>query len=126
MELIDERTITMGGIAYRVMIVPDEDASIRDADDYSDGDRATYAAGEWSFVGVIVRPVVDGQEISDAEDSLWSVQYGTNPEWEHELAPGGTVGMDYITGVYPVPDMIAEVHGNLVRIRDAIAAALAA
>lgn len=124
-EIIEETTIKRDGITYRVMVVPDEDASIDDADCYTDGDKATYAAGDWQFVGVIVRPVIDGTEFSDAEDSLWSVQYGTNPEWDHELLPGGTVGMAYIVDTHPVPDMIGEVRANLERLGRLIGGALA-
>ena len=122
MDIIDKATIECDGITYSVMLVPDYDASPDDADSYSASDKAAFAAGEWSYVGVIVRPVIDGNELREAEDSLWGVEYGFMPA-ETEPHEGGqhediTIGMDYITGTHPVPDMISEVRANLRHMRD--------
>lgn len=128
MDIIEERTITRDGIAYRVMVVPDYDSSTADADCYSPSDVAAFERGEWQYVGVIVRPVIDGTEVDAAEDSLWSVEYGTMPA-ETEPFQGGqhaetVIGMDEIVNVHPVPDMLGEVLSRLRLLHDHIGEAL--
>lgn len=128
MDLIEERTITRDGISYRVMISPDCDSSPDDADCYSASDKAAFKRGDWQYVGVIVRPVIDGQEIDGAEDSLWSVEFGDMPA-ETEPFRGGQhsgwhVGMDEIVNTHPVPDMISEVRGQLEKLGKLISGAL--
>ena len=118
MQVIDQRTITVDGIEYSVTITPDDDITEPDGDCYDDADRATFG-DTWSYVGVIVTPVIGGQEISAAADSLWRVEYGSAPGWDREQ------DMDYYLTVHPVPNMISEARAELRKFRDSFAAELA-
>ena len=123
MDTIDSWTTEQDGITYRIRLVDDQDANMDAAgqgDCYSPSDLAAHAAGDWTFVGVIVTPEVDGRPVEAAEDSLWSVEYGTMPA-ETEPHEGGQHGETVIDREriesYPVPDLISEARGNLRRLR---------
>jgi hypothetical protein len=119
MEILDQRRITDRGISYDVIITPDSDMTEPDGDCYTPEDRAAYG-DTWSYVGVTVRPVVNGIDTATAGDSLWAVEHGTSPGW------GRAHGMDYYLTVHPVPDMIREVRANLAKLRSELIAAWAA
>jgi hypothetical protein len=129
MDIIDETTITRDGITYRVMVTPDYDSSPDDADCYSDSDKEAFKRGDWQYVGVIVRPVIAGQEFDAAEDSLWAVEYGHMPaeaeEYQGGMHPETTIRLDEIVNTHPVPDMISEVRAHLAQLRDSIPGDLA-
>lgn len=123
MDTIDSWTVDRDGITYQIQLVDDQDAN-QDAagqgDCYSPSDLAAHAAGDWTFVGVIVTPVIGGRAVDGASDSLWSVEWGTMPA-EPEPHQGGqhgetVIGRERIES-YPVPDLISEVRGNLARLR---------
>ena len=120
MDSITDRRIVVDGITYDVFVVPDEDARITDYDPevYDDADRAAYR-DTWEYVGVIVRPVFDGDPVEAAEISLWAVEYGTSPGFSQDQ------DMEYYLSSHPVPDMITEVRGRLAGIAEQITRALA-
>lgn len=98
MEVIEYRSIMREGRAYTVLIVPDNDSLLSDADFYTLADCHAYAVGDWRFVGLIVTRD-DG-----ADASVWAVGYGTAPDWPV------TVDMDYlISEDYFVPGLIREI-----------------
>lgn len=79
MDVIDHRAIGRDGRAYTVLILPDNDALLSDADCYTLADCHAYAVGDWRFVGLVVTRD-DG-----AESSVWGVEYGTAPDWPQAL-----------------------------------------
>lgn len=130
---IDSTTIKdpqIAGLSYKIAVVPDLDSSPDDADCYTATQKAAWARDEWSYVGVIVTPVVNGTELLDFDDSLWGLEYGdftmtdeddnvTGRTWltldafttetVHEMADGTEKRFP----AYPVPDMISEVQHKL-------------
>jgi hypothetical protein len=124
-DLIDQTTIERDGITYRVIVAYDPVCRPDDYDCYSDDAKAAWSRDDWCYTGVIVRPVIAGSEVKDAEDSLWGVEYGTLPG-HVSTGPGDDepthdpicIGIDQIVNDHPVPDMIGTVRGNLARLRD--------
>lgn len=98
MEVIDHRAIGRDGRAYTVLILPDHDSRLSDADCYTPADCHAYAVGDWRFVGLVVTRD-DG-----ADASLWAVHYGTAPEWPQ------VCDLDYlISEDYYVPSLIQDI-----------------
>lgn len=118
-DTIESRNITVDGIKYNVRLVSDLDGSIDDADCYTDEDKQAWRDGRWSFVGVIVSADIDGIDPAYVSASLWEVYYGTSPSWViADVRPTGTVDLDELINVYPVPGMVSEVRSQLVKLRD--------
>ncbi len=123
MDIIEETTIERDGITYRVILAPDSGSSPDDSECYSDAAKAAFRAGEWEYIGIIVRPVIDGQGVGDAEDSLWGVEYGTLPGHVNEGAGDDElthdpvrIDMRSLVESYPVPGMVSEARGNLAKV----------
>ena len=97
MDTIDSWTVDRDGITYQIRLVDDQDAN-QDAagqgDCYSPSDLAAHAAGDWTFVGVIVTPVIGGRAVDGASDSLWSVEWGTMPAEPEPTGFGGEDAQD--------------------------------
>jgi hypothetical protein len=109
MEIMDSTLITdEAGNTFRVDITPDDDTCPGEFDCYDEHDMEEYRVGNWRYVGVIVTPVVGGVAFEGESVSMWGVEYGRNGDSWY-------VGMDEITGEHPVPDMCAEVLGNVRR-----------
>lgn len=63
------------GMAFAVLLMPDDIASHEDAECYSGNDIDAFNAGMWRFIGVVVK-AEDGREAS-----VWGVEYGVSPSW---------------------------------------------
>lgn len=118
---LDSWTTEQDGITYQVALYADDDSNQDPAgcsDNYEAADLDAHKRGDWEFVGVVVTPLVDGQTVEAAQDSLWGVEYGSNPgRWLDEQGRETVVDREYITNVHPVPEMIPEVRGNLAKLR---------
>lgn len=123
---IESRTIEdsdIAGLSYRIDIEPDYDGSPHDAECYTTLQIAAWERDEWSYVGVIITPLIAGMELDMCSDSLWGLEYGNFPLVdEHGTEQGRRrIGLDaFVDGYtkdghpgYPVPDMISQVHGRL-------------
>lgn len=130
MDTIDSTTITdptNTSLTFHVRVVPDTESRPGDADVY--GDHATMTAwrnDEWSFVGVIVTPVVAGVEYDEQSTSLWGVEYGAFPITdEHGMVlETRYIGIDEIATVHPGPDLITEAREAIVSAASNLAANL--
>lgn len=136
---IDSWTYETGGIKYRFDIDPDYESNCDDLRANDEGMRdetvAAHARGEWQYVLVAVTPVLDGVDdtrYSAMADHLGGVEWGELPPTSAEGIPeddsrygaddpGTSIGREYIQGTHPGPDMIAEVKGNLAKLRDRLA-----
>lgn len=127
-EILDQWTMEKDGIKYRIDVLTDDESSPDDADCYSPTDKEAFDNGLWRYVGVVVTPLIDGldqgegQAHSYVSASLWGVEYGTMPA-EPEPYEGGQHGetvidRERIINDYPVPDLITEARGELVKLRD--------
>jgi hypothetical protein len=104
-DAIDSWTIgdpSRDDVVFQVIIWADYDAKPDDADCYSDEDKRLWREDSWRYVGVEVRPVVNGDELESASDALWAVEWGDNPNWANGK---GTIGRDEIME-HPVNDQI--------------------
>ena len=134
---IDSKTVPdpeVTGLSYRIDIDPDYDSTPDDADCYTDSQKAAWSDGEWRYVGYTVTPVIDGDPIGSASDSLSGVEYGwflltdeddnvigrvdldgLEPNRPDQALPGYAPEPDAtFPGLsYPVPDMIREVRARL-------------
>jgi hypothetical protein len=120
MDKLDSWDIDRDGITYQVALYSDDDSNrdpVNEGDNYTAEDVAAHDRGDWQFVGVVVTPLVGGQVVEAAADSLWSVEYGSNPgRWLDAGGRDQVVDREYITNVHPVPEMIREVRGNLAKL----------
>lgn len=119
---IDSWTVDQDGITYRVDLFTDDNQDVAGSGDCCNAqDIAAHARGDWLFTGVVVTPLVDGRPVTDAQDSLWGVEYGRNPgRWQDRNGRDQVIDRDYLTRVHPVPDMIAVARGNLAGLRDSL------
>jgi hypothetical protein len=115
-ETIDNWTETISGVKFSVRVVPDNDASVNDADCYSAKDVALWKHDEWSFVGVIVSVDIPGLDPEWASASLWATQYGTGDGW--------SIGRTDLLA-YPVRELADEAMGELAKIGDQLAGLMA-
>jgi hypothetical protein len=108
MSPIDSWTTETNGITYRVDITRDDGPTPMNDGDWADADDiAAWEDDDWQYVDVTVTPTVAG---SAASASLGAVVWGT-------LGNGTDIGRDVIME-YPVPELIEQAHGNLVKLRD--------
>jgi hypothetical protein len=122
---IDSRAVPdkdIPGLSYYVEVFPDYDSSPDDADCYTLMQRVAFKSGEWSYVGVVVTPVIDGDAIEMCSDSLWGLEYGhylctdeddNEKSWLWIDLDAMINGQGEAYDAYPVPDMIEEVRSQL-------------
>lgn len=79
MDTMEARTETVDGLTYLVSVHPDHEATPFDADCYSTVDIEEWQRGNWFYVGISVRLVVDDDPLDMTMASLWSVPWGCTP-----------------------------------------------
>jgi hypothetical protein len=101
-EIIDQWQQKQDGITWLVRLAPDQDSSPNDWTSETEDPElyATWRAGNWSFIGVTVMPMLGGDyPLDHFGASVWSVMYGQGPDW--------TVDNDTIKANY-VSDLISQ------------------
>ena len=132
MDDIDSWTQDVNGIRYRVRIVPDDDASPCDYEDYTPRQVKEWEEGEWQFAGVLVSLDIPGLDAGWPGASLWGTGYGDMPltTEDDELTGQAYDPAAYVRGDV-VPDLAGELWAQpdatarLTELRDAISVILA-
>lgn len=106
-ETIESRDIERDGITYRVTISYDTRATPYDFDCYTREDIAAWKNNDWHYIIIDVLPIINGEEIWEAQESLGRTEYGYSPGW------GRDIDFDEIINHYPTPEMIQEVRATL-------------
>jgi hypothetical protein len=115
---IDALIVNYDSKRYLVEIVPDEIASIDDADCYSTDDEEAFLNDVWMFAGVIVTPLdVPVSRQFELSDSLWGLEYNflLDPPQEIQGRIFTRTNTNYLVMHYPVPDMLSEVIRDVKR-----------
>jgi hypothetical protein len=131
MQEIESRDIAdkdIDGLAWHVRVVmDDEQPDAPDDDGATPAQVRAYQRGDWYYAGVIVTPVISGQRVTEADQSLWSVEYGRYTLTDENGNVTGEIVIDLDSLVngqksadgtevyepYPVPDLIAEAKAEL-------------
>lgn len=111
---IAETTIEVDGVRYNVALLPDDETDCVEAE-CSPEATAAYERGDWRFVAIWIRPVVNGVEITYAGDSLYGCAFGRNPDCVSDTEPDGTMDLDALIGVCSL-QVAREVRANLRRL----------
>jgi hypothetical protein len=132
MDAMDSWTQEVNGIRYRVRIVPDDDASPGDYEDYTPRQVKAWEEGEWKFAGVLVSPDIPGLDDGWLGASLWGTDYGNMPlTTEDDELTGQTYDPAAYVRDDVVPELVDELWAQpdatarLTELRDAISAILA-
>lgn len=80
MDTMEARTETVDGLTYLVRVHPDHETTPFEYDCYSPVDIEEWQRGNWFYVGVSVRLVVDDDPLDMTTASLWSIEWGSMPE----------------------------------------------
>jgi hypothetical protein len=132
MDDIDSWTQDVNGIRYSVRIVPDDDLSPCDYEDYTPRQVKAWEEGEWQFAGVLVSLGIPGLDDGWPGASVWAVEYGNVPltTEDDELTGQAYDPAAYVRGDV-VPGLVGELWAQpdatarLTELRDALSAVLA-
>ena len=123
MGIIDSTAIPdprVEGLSYLVQVVPDTDVSpgefgLYPESAYTQSQYDAWKRDEWSYVGVIVTPIIAGEQYERFSDSLWGVEYGYYLLTDEQGNETGRVNIDVgkLITEHPVPDMITEVRSQI-------------
>jgi hypothetical protein len=117
--VIDQITIAdkdVSGLTYKVSIVNDYDLTSPEGDGFTEKQVKAFSDDQWYYVGVMITPLINGDPIEMANQSLWGVEYGHYPATDEDdnLIEWLWLDVDTIRESV-VPDLIDEARTDLLQ-----------